>query len=299
MNNLQEKKGAGAISINPIYRWYHQTFKRRHVSKTVSGMPFNWTTGYDVRNTIGPITIKNQGTNDSCGGQAGSYAMEISRCLQGITDGQISAKSIYSPIAYPGGGTTVPALTTQFCTKGGNLETAVPSYDAVGNPLSELLMEDLSWQTPSTVADAFKRAGYTPLNVNIDINSIAQAIQAYGFVIWEIRGQVNGTWASAFPVPPQKGATGEFFAHFMCGIGGQYANSQNELIFLESEGTVQGEAGIQFFHQDYVDSGYIVDCFTFIPDGMIASLPPTMGIWQSLLAWFKSMVQLNKVQITN
>ena len=277
----------GAIPINPIRRAYHRHIKRRKIVPLGKGMGFDWTTGYDVRDTIGQITIKNQGTNYSCGGQAMSYALEISRRLQGIKEGQISAKSMYAPIAYSGGGTTVAALTTQFCTRGGNLEVVVPSYDANGNPLSESMMTEKSWQTPQTIRDALTRAGYTPLDVERDIDSIAQAISSYGFVIWEIRGQVNGTWASAYPLPPQNGATGEFFAHFMTSIGAKMINASKTIVSLESEGTGQGDNGIQYFNSNYTDSPYIVDCLTFIPDSLISSLPPTMGVWQALLVWFK------------
>lgn len=283
----QEKKGSGAISINFINRWIHRNLRRHKVAGTV---PFDWTAGFDVRNKIGPMTIKNQGTNDSCGGQAGSYAMEISRRMQGITEGPISAKSIYAPIAYPGGGTTVSSLTTQFCTKGGNLEVAVPSYDANGNPLSESLMEDNSWDTPVMAQNALTRAGYTPLDINITMDEIASAIESYGFVIWEIRGQVNGTWASPYPQPPVKGATGEFFAHFMCLIGAETINGVPTIIALESEGIDQGIQGIQYFTENYINSGYIVDCFTFVSDEKIGSLPPNMNPWNALLTWFQSIM---------
>lgn len=287
---LNEKKGSGAISINPLYRWYHKIFKRHKLSNLGKGNPFNWQIGYDVRDTIGPITIKNQGNNDSCGGQAGAYAMEILRRMKGLNEGEISAKSIYAPIAYPGGGTTVPALITQLCTRGANTEFVISSYDANGNPLSESMMEDLSWRTPQTVQDAFARAGYTPLNIPIDMDDIASAIASYGMVIWEIRGEVNGTWASPSPQPPKTpGGNGEFFSHFMCLFGANNRNDQPTLMALESEGLSQGIQGIQFFNQNYIDSGYIVDCFTLIPDSQIDSLPEVMSPWNALLVWFKKL----------
>lgn len=289
MKNLQEKKGDGAIPINRFHRWFHRNFKRIKLIPLGKGIGFDWTTGYDVRDVIGTITIKNQGTNSSCGGQAQAYALEISRRLQGIEEGAISADSMYAPIAYPGGGTTVPALTTQFCTRGGNLESTVPSYDAYGNPNSEIMAEDLSWYTPKMKADAFIRSGYTPLDVKITMDEIATSIQNYGFIIWEIRGQVNGTWASKYPLPPQKGGTGEFFSHFMCIIGARMINGVQTLIALESEGIYQGDQGIQYFTSNYVNSPYIIDCFTFVRDSQIKSLPPTMGVWNSLLQWFKSL----------
>ena len=91
----------GVIRRNPIKKKVQRL--TRYVQDrriAMSGIPFDFQTGYDVRDYIGNIPIKNQGKNDSCSGQAGSYFLEIQRRLKGIKEGAISAKSIYSLIAY-------------------------------------------------------------------------------------------------------------------------------------------------------------------------------------------------------
>lgn len=293
-NNLIEGKfGHGAIPINPLWRKVRRIFR----SKVGKGTTFDWATGYDVRDTIGPIIIKNQGVNFSCGGQAGSYFLEIQRRLQGIKEGDCSAKSVYAPIAYPGGGTTIDSLETQIGTRGSNLEAAVPSYYITGQPLSEAMMIDMSWDTPSMQQDALQRAGYTPYDIGTDIDNVASAIQAYGAVIWEIKGKSNGTWISAYPQPPLPGNPNPFFAHFMCAIGAKMINGQKTIIALESMGIEQGDQGIQYFQENYFNSGYILDVFTLIYDKKITSLPVSMPIWVGLLQWFKiflSSLQGNK-----
>lgn len=282
---VENRFGHGAIKTNRLVA------KIRHIKRPLAraSSPFNWTLGFDVEKKTGPITRKNQGSNDSCGGQAGSYFLEVQRRLQGLTEVECSAKSVYAPIAYPGGGTTVKDLETQVGARGANLESQVPSYDTQGNPLSEYLMEDSSWQTPTFIADAAKRAGYLPVSVSIDMDSIAWAIQTYGGVIWEIQGQNNGTWLSSYPVPPSKQNPNEIWAHFMCGKSATQVDGVNQLGFFESYGPDIGDGGLQYFRQDYLDSGYIVDVFTFVPAAQIEPLPTNTSVWASIINYFRSL----------
>lgn len=281
--------GHGARNINPLRRKVNRLLRQK-MGK--SSIPFDWSKPFDVRDTIGPITIKNQGQNDSCGGQAGSYFLEVQRRLQGIKEGDISAKSIYGPIAYPGGGTTVTALETQIGAHGANLESTVPSYDAYGNPLSESMMVEKSWMTPETIKDAMTRAGYTPIDVSRDIDSVAAAIRDYGGVIWEISGQNNGTWISANPKPPTSKQS--LWNHFMAGIGAKLVNGQKTLIVLNSWGTSAGDSGVYYFTQDYFDAKGIIDVFTFDFDANLEPVEsPAPTIWQALNLWFRNKFGLS------
>jgi hypothetical protein len=218
LNLIEGVGGHGAIPLNRVHRWVHRKVNR---NKLVRGMGFDWYKGFDVRDTIGSISIKNQGTNSSCSGQAGSYFLEIQRRLQSIKEGALSARSIYAPIAYPSGGTTIPALTSQLAAHGANLESTVASYDINGYPLPDVLMADKSFETPALLTDAENRAGYTPYDISEDIDEVAETIRDYGAVIWEIQGQNGHTpsWTSATPQPPSKDNKNQLFNHFMCAIG--------------------------------------------------------------------------------
>lgn len=287
MNNLIENKGGhGAIPLNPIHRKVRKLFTKK-IKNVIKGLSFDWNSGYDVRNAIGQIVIKNQGDNSSCGGQAGSYFLEIQRKLQHKIEGDLSAKSIYSPIAYPGGGTTITALMTQTAAHGATREAEVLSYDMNGNPLQEYAISDKSWMTPDLISKALTRAGYTPYDIGENIDIVAQTIQNYGAVIWEIRGQNNGTWTSAFPTPPVKTNTNDVWNHFMCAIGAKMINGKKYIIALQSQGSSWGDNGIQYFGEDYFNSGNIVDCFTFIYDTQLVPDSGNFSVWASITRWFE------------
>ncbi len=278
---IEEGIRAGALPVSKLRR----KLKKLARPSVAKGFEFNWLEGYDVRNVIGPITIKNQADNFSCGGQSGAYFMEIQRRLQGIKEGEISAKSIYSPIAYSGGGTTIDMLEKQVGGNGGNLEASVKSYDAYGNPLPEYLMIEKSWLTPHMSLDALNRAGYSPYDLKDDIDSVASAIKNYGAVIWQIQGQNNGTWASPYPKPPSKANKNEIWNHFMCCIGAKLVNGKKTIIALQSMGEMYGDKGIQYFQEDYFKSGSIVDAFTLVYGEYL--VPDKNTFWGQVIRWFR------------
>ena len=287
-NETQMKHGAKPV--NPIYRWYHQRFKRKQHKDYASGI-VDWTTPHTV---ITPF-CKNQANNLSCGGQSASNAIYIDRNRRGIVESELSAKSYYAPAHGDGGGMTVNALITQICAHGGNLESTVPSYDLDGNPLNEQMMEDTSWQTPALIEDALTRAGYTPMNVNIDVDSVAAAIASEGWVIMEITGQNNGTWTSATPLPPSKTNPNELWNHFMVLYDYGMRSDQKIIYAMQSMGKDWGVNGTQYFFDNYFQSGYILDCFTamhdslLIPSGDTNNLSPMQLAWRNVCLWFRNL----------
>lgn len=282
----EEQLQHGAIPISRIHRATRKLIRKVKGQSIARGM-FDWSTVHDVRDIIGPITIKDQGANSSCGGQAGSYFLEIQRRLQGIKEGALSAKSIYAPIAYPTGGTTVTRLITQIGARGANLETIVPSYTITGTPLQESLIADRSFETKDRISDALTRAGYTPYDIAEDIDTVGQTIQQYGAVIFEITGQNNGTWASSTPLPPSKTNPNPLWNHFMCAIGTRIINGKKFITALQSMGPNWGDQGIQYISEDYFKSGFVVDCFTFIYDTQVTPSPDNNSIWAAVCRWFK------------
>lgn len=250
----ENKHGTGAVR-QPIRRRLNR-LARPKLGK--SGIPFDWSRGYDVEDKIGQIPIKDQGQSDSCGGQAKAYWLGIYFALQGQPYVEQSAKSIYSRIDYPQGGTTVPALEKDL---GSTDESLVPSYQN-GQPPTEPWMIDNIWQASELVNTMAKR-GFVAKSVNIDMESIAEAIRDYGGVIWEIEGQNNGTWLSSTPQPPISSAN--LWSHFMCAKAAySITESIKGIEALQSWGKNIGLNGIQTFTDNYINSGYIVDCFTFV-----------------------------------
>ena len=301
---MDEKSlGHGVVRRNPLLKRIQKLWRQANGQKIgKSSVQFNWAVGYDVRDTIGSIQIKNQGSSSSCGGQAGAYFLEIQERLRNIKEGAISAKSIYSPWQNLGGGMTVTQLNVQIGAHGANLEATVPSYDAYGNPLTELMMNDQSWKIPAIIKDAGTRAGYTPYDIAEDIETVAQTIQNYGAVFFEIRGQDGNTpsWLSMTPALPSKLNANEFWFHYMCCFAAKLVNGQKKIVALQSWGRAVirngvtyiigdiNDPGVQHFGEEWFTSGNIIDAFTFIHDSQVVPVQtkyPT--IWQALAIWFR------------
>lgn len=173
--------------------WSHKVERWLRPPVGKSEVPFDWNKG---ANSIANLTvpIKNQANSDSCGGQAASYAMAIAFALLSGTYTELSAKSIYSRIFYPDGGTTTGSVENIFKQDGATLESEVPSY--INGLCTEAWMENIAWETPGLLQEAMTRSGFTPLSVLLDIDSFAQAIRDYGFVIMMIDDQ-EGTITTA------------------------------------------------------------------------------------------------------
>lgn len=276
--------GTGAIRTNSVRRKLRRTFGER-VGR--APIPFDWAKGYDSLDQLGGISIKNQGESSSCGGQAGAYLLEILRGLKGHRD-TVSAKSIYSITAYPGGGTTVNAIETQIGGNGANLESSVPSYRN-GEPPTEAFMTDRDWQSRALTAEALDRAGYTPMSVDIGMEEIACAVRDHKAVIIEITGQNNGSWLSRYPQPPTKANPNPRWYHFMCITGARTVDGQRQLNALQSWGEEAGENGRQYFREAYVSPKFILDAFAFIPDSEIVPDDSNVTVWAEIWRWFRRM----------
>jgi len=280
---VEGKFGHGAIPRNRVSRGIHR-FRR---GTAQAGIPFDWSRGFDVENGF-TIPRKNQGQSFSCGAQALSYFLTVQNYLKGIQK-EVSAKSIYANIAYPGGGTTSNSIETWGGAHGGNLELDVPSYQN-GQPPSERFMTDKSWITSELIKDAMTRAGFLPVSVPIDMESIAQATRDNNGCIMEISGQNNGTWLSPYPLPPKNKSN--LWNHFMFPKGARTVNGVKEFNALNSWGEEVGFNGVQCFNQDYIDSGFILDVFTFVPDYRLSPIPTNTSIWAEVVNWFNTQVEL-------
>lgn len=274
MKELAENKyGHGAINLGVIHRTYRKLVLPR---LGMAGEPFDWTKGFDLESSI-TLLRRDQGTSFSCSGQAGSSFLEAQRKLVGINEIP-SAKSIYAPIHYPGGGTTVNALETQIAAHGANLMADVP------DSVIESVMEDTSYETDALSLDATKRAGYTPWNIPKNIDAIASAIQSYGGVVVELYGQNNGTWLSPFPQVPSKSVSTEVWSHFIFFKGAQMIEGKKYLAGLNSWGASVGINGVQYFDENYVK--FFLEILAFIKDTEIQPIKGNDSIWSAVWQWF-------------
>ncbi len=287
---MNENLKHGAVHT-PIRRWFHRKARKASGKRLGKGMGVNWEQGSRFRNKWeGKVSIKNQADNFSCSGQAGSYGLQIDRLIRDIYDGEISAKSIYAPIAYPSGGTTISSLMQQIGTVGANLEREIPSYDIYGNPLSESMMIERSWETPETTKSALTRAGYTPYDIDDDIDSVADAINTYGWAIIEIQGQNGNTppWNSATPQPPNSNNSNEKWWHFMVVMDFSIDNGKKRIHAFQSEGPTWGDKGMQYLYENYFN-GKFIDAFTFIYDTEVEPTNTNHSIWAEISRWFRNI----------
>ena len=247
-----------------------------------SSIPFDWTKPIPMPND----PIKNQGQSSSCGRQSGAYAQRILLRQQGYDKGEISAKAGYGRYAAYGGGMTLDAVETCIGAYGAALESEVSSYDINGVPLTEAAYLDQSYETPALLANMTQRAGFKAYNVDINKEAMAEAIRDNGNILILIYGQ-NGNqprnWLTPRPSPPVKTNPQELWAHYMCGAG----TTTSEIAFFQSWGQNVGDNGKQYFGDDYIDSGYIVDCITFVPDKDMSA--PSNSIWRAISVYFHSL----------
>lgn len=104
--------------------------------------PFDWDKGYDAFVDLGikPI-MQDQGSSSSCTGQGTkAYVRRWLKKLLNIDEEQ-SAKFIYGPIHFSGGGAQIRDAVAIPATKGSLKESLLSSYEN-GSPPSEPYMED-------------------------------------------------------------------------------------------------------------------------------------------------------------
>lgn len=221
-----------------------------------TSQPFNWELGYDVEEDVGyDGKVKNQGTSDSCGGQAASYYAAIIRILYGQTTQECSAKYIYSQLFYPQGGTTLRDLLNFLVKYGAAEEKFVSSYEN-GHPPSEAFMRDKSKNYLGYAsASLCKPTGYA--FVSTDIDSCAQAIRDNHGAILQVTGQNNSTWLGLFPIPP--GNKVGNWSHFVLGKKAKLINGKKYIGIRNSWGEDCGDQGLQWIGEEYFTSGNVTD----------------------------------------
>lgn len=207
--------------------------------------PFNWTKGFNIEEKVGKIQPKDQNGSSSCGGQAWAMYMAV---LEAIFNGSLeerSAKFIYAQTHVNGGG-SAGRTNCELCKKQGvSLETLCPSYEN-GNPPSEAFMVRDTDITPEAKENALKNKSLSYAFVTPDIDTIAQALEINHGVVIGISGENNGTWRTAFPLPP----TTEQWRHWVYVGKAKLINGKKYLGLINSWGDV-GEDGWQWISEDY------------------------------------------------
>lgn len=212
-------------------------------------MPFDWNIGFEVDE----LKTKNQGTSGSCGGQAGSYKMEAS------FGEEKSAKFLYAPIAYPGGGSTEPDISNRLMNVGICDESFCVSYKN-NKPPTEAFMASKGDITAKAIDNATAKAGKR-VYVQRNIDAIAQAVRDHKGIIIGIYGTNNGTWLSKFPKPPATLPDDTMWRHFLF-VGKAKMIDGTKYIGVKNSWGDIGEDGWQYIDASYM--AYIWTSFSYI-----------------------------------
>lgn len=218
--------------------------------------PFDWSVGFDVEAEMSKILgtpfaepTKNQGQSGSCGGQAVSYLGGTFTVFQNKSFVEKSAKFVYAPVAYPGGGSVGRDLCERVINQGWAAESLCSSYENGGVP-SEAFMARASDISDVAKADAAKDKGISYAAVNHDIDSIAQALASGNGMFIGVKGTNNGTWLSLYPKAVVDGDMNTW-AHWLKVGKAKLINGLKHIAVHNSWGATVGEKGWQWLNEDH------------------------------------------------
>lgn len=214
---------------------------------------FDWDTGFDIENFIGQkITVKDQGKSSSCGGQAWAYYGEV---LEKVATGSYeprSARWIYSHTFVPTGGSRGRDNCDLVRKEGWVKESFATSYED-GKLPSEKFMCTVPQLSKEAIEDKEVSRAEAYIQVPVNINVIAQAIQDHYGVVMVLNGEDNGTWRTKFPQPPRVKEWG----HFVLAAKAKMIDGKKYIGVLNSWGTDVGDKGWQWLGEEYFKSGHI------------------------------------------
>lgn len=256
-SNMTEQIYTGAIKHveSPL------DYKTKEVA--FASQPFDWAQGYDIESIIGVIPSKDQGSAGSCGGQAWSY--HEAAILAGLNKApyiEQSAKFVYSQTFVKGGGSDGRTNCDLIVKKGIATEALTPSY-INGLPPDESFMERPQDITPEAFADAKTKIALSFSVGVVTIDEVARMARDNFGTIIGIDGSNNGTWRSAFPVPPAAGKAE--WSHWLYVGKAKLINGKKYIGVKNSWGDSTGEKGWQWIGEDYFQNYMIWVNWNMIP----------------------------------
>ncbi len=247
-------------------------------------VPFDWDKGYDVEQELSTflgrefkITVKDQNGSSSCGGQAWSYYGQVLNAFHDKNTDERSAKFIYAQTFVGVGGSGGRENCDIAIKQGWGLEIETPSYDS-GKAPSEAFMQRKTDITDTARLHAKLDKALSYANVlNREVEDIATAIRDNHGCIFGINGSQNGTWRSAFPLPPA--TFNNTWAHWVYVGKCKLINGKRYFGLINSWGISTGDKGWQWISEDYVKTfilGYPVvwSIWTMVEADDVVTPPP-------------------------
>lgn len=200
---------------------------------------------------------RNQGVKSDCTCYAAAKALSIDELSENGHYRELSPDAVYPYVVQPGGGANSLDVMNFVVGKGMTLEALYAS-----EPLTEAEASDPALKTNNAIGLDAKQIGmvYAPSKIvqcPTDFETIASILtsfQAQGVkkgVTVTIVGQNNGTWLSTMPAVPSQASTAAFWYHRVVVTDFGLINGKKVLAFDNSWGDQIGNAGQQFFTEDY------------------------------------------------
>jgi hypothetical protein len=223
--------------------------------------PYDWSKSYNIEEILKTkLPVKDQGQSSSCGGQAwASYASAL-EVFDDKTFEERSAKFIYAQTYVPGGGTYGRDNANLFVSQGVAREALLTSYENGQAPSEEFITRGSDINNACRI-DAAQDRAFSYANVEIDIDTVAQAIQANKGLILGVRGENNGTWLSPYPKAPSSVGV---WGHWVYAGKIMMENGIKFIGILNSWGTSVGAKGWQWLSEDYFTSTGIFQVWTHV-----------------------------------
>ena len=257
---------------------------KHHNEIATDSAPFDYNLGYDITKVIAAtiptfqdFLTKNQGSAGSCGGEATSYKEEVVYALNNKIYEPKSSRYIYSQCFVAPSGSSDAGLIGIITNRGTPDTSAFSDYPSDGSLPTESFMQNSTDITETVSENASACILGQPVYVNLDIDSIAQAVRDAGGIIIGIYGQNNGTWLSEFPQAPT--TTVGAWAHWLFLGKVVTVNGKVYLGVKNSWGSEVGDNGWQYLGVEYLP--YIWRAFTFVNTGISKEFTHTFDTTQT------------------
>lgn len=176
--------------------------ERDYPYEVMGSFEIDWDKGFDIRDKIGNIPIKNQMHSNSCVSQGWSYQVGVYEALETGIYKDVSPKSIYPFIALPNGGAYIREGAKRVSNIGSLLETIVPSYKPDGTT-DEKFMRQKDWWNDEMEKKAKILRGkeYRSINIHKDFDLLARAIEENNGVVGGLYVGKGLKWGTERPQP--------------------------------------------------------------------------------------------------